>query len=168
MCDIFGCCDKERRKSYEWLTEEDRPNAAAIEALRRQQYSRDIELPERVDRGGVYATAPPKKRFDTVLDLGSAGGGSSAGGGGGSVYKRGDRQDESEQDDCEQPAKQSPPARAAGGGQRLGGDAPGTSEATDAEAHAKASEAALKRLETKPQGFSANGALKLKQAAAQK
>ena len=39
---------------------------------------------------------------------------------------------------------------------------------TDAEAHAKASEAALKRLEAKPQGFSTNAALKMKQAAAQK
>jgi hypothetical protein len=169
MCDIFGLCDGERTRKngkYEWLGEEERPNAAAIEALRRQQYSRDLELPERIDRGGAHP-----KRFipDKVLDLGvgRAGGAdtaacSSTGAGGGSVYKRGDRAEESSE--REPPAKQSA-AMLSAGGQRLGGDASGMSEAADEEAHAKAGEAALKRLEATPQGFSADGLRKLKQAA---
>ena len=171
MCDIFGLCDRERTRKngkYEWLGEEERPNAAAIEALRRQQYSRDLELPERIDRAG----SQHHKRFipDKVLDLaaGRAGGkdaaaGSSTGGGGGTVYKRGDRAEEISE--REPPAKQSAAALSAGGGQRLGGDASGVSEAADEEAHAKACEAALKRLEATPQGFSADGLRKLKQAA---
>ena len=169
MCDIFGLCDGERTRKngkYEWLGEEERPNVAVIEAFRRQQYSRDLELPERIDRGG----APPKRFIpDKVLDLGAgragsadAAAGSSTGGGGGSVYKRGDRAEASSE--RELPAKQSAvlPSQ---GGQRLGGDATGVSEAADEEAHAKAADAALKRLEATPQGFSADGLRKLKQAA---
>lgn len=164
MCDIFGLCDGERTRKngkYEWLGEEERPNAAAIEALRRQQYSRDLELPERIDRGG----AQPKRFIPDKLGAGRAGGADAAAGSstGGSVYKRGDRAEESSE--CEPPAKQSAAVLSAGGGQRLGGDVAGVSEAADEEAHAKASEAALKRSEATPQGFSADGLRKLKQAA---
>jgi hypothetical protein len=162
MCDIFGCCNEPREKRYEWLEKDESPNREAIEALRRQQYSRDIELPERIDGGRPVPASAPQKRFDTVLDLGGAKGVSSSDGGGrgGSVYKKGDRKTEGQS-----PPKERPKSVVTGEGQRLGGGTATPAGAdSDADAGAKAREAALKRMEAPPQGFSAAGTHKMKNA----
>ena len=163
MCDILGCCDKTRPK-YEWLPDEQSPNREAIEALRRQQYSRDIELPERVERvGRPGVSSSVQKRYDAVLDLGSVNSTGAAlnstsgsGGGGGSVYKYGDNL----RDDPAPP--RAPPLAPSGEGQRLGGGSTGQGVPDDADAAVKIREAALKRMDSAPKGFSAAGAKKLK------
>ena len=162
MCDLGGCCNDDRE--YEWMPNEEPGNKAAVEAMRRQTYSRDIELPEFVDRGGGG-----NKRIDTVLDLGDARRGSKCdastrggGSGGGSVFRRGDKQTATEQDEPEAAARE--PSRveafSTGEGQRLGGES-----LKEVDANARAKEAALKRMEAAPQGFSAKGSAKMRQAA---
>lgn len=163
MCDMGACCNDDR--DYEWMPTEEPGNKAAVEALRRKTYSRDIELPEFIDRGGGAATAPRKNRIDTVLDLGDTRRGSrgdESKRSGGSVFRHGDKETATEQD--EPGAADREPSRveafSGGEGKRLGGE---TLE--KAEANARAREAALKRMEAAPQGFSAKGSAKMRQAA---
>ena len=162
MCDLLGgCCNDDRQ--YEWMPSEEPANKAAVEAMRRKMYARDIELPEYVDRGGKV------KGVDVVFHLDRGGSrASSPAAEKSSSRHTSDAGREQQQADGHAAEKEPSHARieafTTGEGQRLGGlPAPSDGDA-DADATAKAKAAAMKRMDAPPQGFSASGSRKMKLA----